>query len=118
MSYFFTIFCYNISYNFKFGMPMYIKNFFFLLFIIASSLYFFSSIQPEVTLEICGSMCYSELSLTYIQLTSMITSAIALILFILTNYYAQKTMLKEKEKIASDRLNIEQIHAELEALKH
>lgn len=63
-------------------------------------------------------MCDNQLGLSYIQLTSMITSAIALILFIITNHYAQKTILKEKEKIASDRLNIEQIHAELEALKH
>jgi len=62
-------------------------------------------------------MCDNQLSLSYIQLTSMITSAIALILFIITNHYAQKTLLKKKEKIASDRLNIEQIHAELEALR-
>lgn len=62
-------------------------------------------------------MCYHKLSLSYIQLSSMLSSAMALILFVISNYYAQKTILKHKEKVASDRLNIEQIHAELEALK-
>jgi hypothetical protein len=47
----------------------------------------------------------------------MFASTIAITLFVITNYYAQKNLLKEKEKLASDRLNIEEIHAELEALK-
>jgi hypothetical protein len=47
----------------------------------------------------------------------MFASAISLILFVISNYYAQKHLLKEREKLAMDRLNIEQIHAELEALK-
>ena len=96
---------------------MYFRTFFFLLFISSSVLFFFSSFQPALTLSLCGSMCYEEYSLNYIQLTSMFTSAIALILFVITNHYAQKNLLKEKEKLAIDRLNIEEIHAELEALK-
>ena len=96
---------------------MHFRTFFFLLFIFACSLFFLSSFQPEITLSLCGSMCYEKQSLNYIQLTSMSMSAIALILFVITNYYSQKRLLKEKERMASDRLNIEQIHAELEALK-
>jgi hypothetical protein len=79
--------------------------------------FFFSTYQPSHTLTICGSMCYDKLSLTYIQLTSMSMSAISLILYIITNYYTQKKLLEEKEKLATDRLNIDEIHAELEALK-
>jgi len=73
--------------------------------------------NPMLTLSLCGSMCQEELSLNYIQLTSMFASSISIILFIISNYYAEKNLLKEREKLASDRLNIEEIHAELEALK-
>jgi hypothetical protein len=48
----------------------------------------------------------------------MSMSAISIILFIITNYYEEKRLLKEKEKLAKERLNIEKIHAELEALKN
>jgi hypothetical protein len=96
---------------------MHFRTFFFLLFILASTLFFLSSFQPILTLDICGSMCYDKLSLNYIQLTSMSMSAIALILLVISNYYGEKRILREKEKLATDRLNIEQIHAELEALK-
>jgi len=96
---------------------MYFRTFFFLLFIVTATLFFLSSFNPILTLSLCGSMCHEVLSLNYIQLTSMFASAIALTLFVITNYYAQKNLLKEKEKLATDRLNIEEIHAELEALK-
>ena len=67
----------------------------------------------------CGSLCEeSDLSLNYIQLTSMITSAFALIIVIISNYYLQKRILLEKERRATERLNIDEIHAELEALQH
>ena len=62
-------------------------------------------------------MCQEKLSLNYIQLTSMFASSISIILFIISNYYTEKNLLKERERLAKDRLNIEQIHAELEALK-
>ncbi|CAA6814903.1 MAG: Unknown protein [uncultured Sulfurovum sp.] len=96
---------------------MQIRTFFFLLFITTSALFFLSTFQPAFTLEVCGSMCTDELSSKYIELTSMSMSAIALLLFVTTNHYTEKRILKKKEKEAMDRLNIEQIHAELEALK-
>ena len=96
---------------------MYFRTFFFLFFIFGSTIFFLSSFKPEITLALCGAMCYEEESLNYIQLTAMISSTITLTLFIISNHYAQKNILKAKEKMASDRLNIEQIHAELEALK-
>ena len=96
---------------------MYFRTFFFLLFVISTSLFFISSYYPEYTLNLCGSMCYEHYSLNYIQLTSLISSAITLILFVISNYFAEKHMLLAKEKLAVERLNIEQIHAELEALK-
>jgi len=99
------------------GYPMYFRNFYFLLFIISSIVFFFSTYQPTLTLNACGSLCHDKLSLSYIQLTSMSMSAISLILFIITNYYTEKKLLEEKEKLENDRLNIEEIHAELEALK-
>ena len=97
---------------------MYYRTFFFLLFIVTTLLFFLSSYKPNLTLELCGSMCQEEeLSRNYIQLTSMVASTISLILFIITNYYTEKKILQEREKLATDRLNIEQIHAELEALR-
>ena len=97
---------------------MQFRTFFFVLFILASMLFFLTTFQPTFSLTLCGSMCYDELSINYIQLTSMSMSAIALILFVISNYYGEKRILKEKEKLASERLNIEEIHAELEALKN
>ncbi|CAA6816530.1 MAG: Unknown protein [uncultured Sulfurovum sp.] len=96
---------------------MYFKTFYFLLFIVSTVLFFLSSLEPQFILNLCGSICHDKLSLNYIKLTSMSMSAISLVLFVLSNYYGQKKLLREKEKIATDRLNIEQIHAELEAMK-
>jgi len=96
---------------------MYLRTFFLLLFIISSGLFFLSSFNPELTLKLCGSMCHHKLSLEYIHLTSMIMSTIVLVLLVITNHYVQKTLLKEKERMAKERLNIEDIHLELEALK-
>ena len=96
---------------------MYFRTFYFLLFIITSLLFFLSSYTPNFTLHLCGSICKESLSLQYIQLTSMIASTISLILLIFSNYYTQKRTLLEQERISIERLNIEKIHAELEALK-
>jgi len=63
-------------------------------------------------------MCLDELSLDYIKLTSMITSGISLILFIISDYYTKKAFLKEKERLATDRLNMNKILEELERLKN
>ena len=96
---------------------MYFRTFFFLLFILSSIIFFISSYNTALTLNLCGSMCEESLSLQYIQLTSMNTTALSLLLFIISNHYTEKKILKEKERLASDRLTIEEIHAELEALK-
>ena len=95
------------------------RTFFFIIFILSSSLFFLCTYNPYLALNICGSLCKeSDLSLNYIQLTSMITSALALIIVVISNYYLQKRILLEKERMATDRLNIDEIHAELEALQH
>jgi len=96
---------------------MYFRTFFFLFFVMSSALFFLSSLNPNLTLDLCSFMCENKLSLNFIQLTSMIASSITLILFMVSSHYAQKRILLEKERIASDRLNIASIHAELEALK-
>jgi uncharacterized membrane protein len=96
---------------------MYLRTFFLILFIFASSLFFLSSFHPNLTLNLCGPMCHHTLSLEYIRLTSMIMSIIVFILLVITNYYTEKALRKEQERIKRDRLNIEDIHAELEALK-
>ena len=114
---YFTFFCYNILNKINLGYFMDFRTFFFILFISTTVLFFLSTFEPTFTLVTCGSMCTDELSLNYIQLTSMSMSAIALILFVISHYYTEKRILKEKEQRASDRLNIEQIHAELEALR-
>lgn len=62
-------------------------------------------------------MCHHSMSLDYIQVTSMIMSAVVLILLVITNYFVEKALLREKERMAKDRLNIEDIYQELEALK-
>ena len=97
---------------------MYYRNFFFLFFIMCSALFFFSFYNPNLTLYLCGSTCENPLSLNYIQLTSMIASCITFILFVITYYYTLKRTRLEKERIENDRQNIENIHAELEALKN
>ena len=96
---------------------MYFRTFFFLFFIISTALFFLSSYNPSLTLNLCGSSCESPLSLNYIQLTSMVASSITLILFIITNYYTQQNIRLEKERVKNDRQNIDNIHAELEALR-
>jgi len=97
---------------------MYFRTFFFLLFIFTVFIFFLSSLNPPLTLNICGSMCQEEpLGLKYIQLTSMTSSALALILFLISNHFTNKFIMKEKERVTKERLNIETIHAELEALK-
>jgi len=96
---------------------MYFRTFFFLLFIISSIIFFFSSYNTTTTLDLCGPLCSERVSLQYIQLTSMNMALLSLILLVTSNYYAEKKLLKEKERVASDRLVIEEIHAELEALK-
>jgi hypothetical protein len=97
---------------------MYLRTFLFLLFIISSIIFFLASYQPELTLKLCGSMCYHKLSLDYIQLTSMTMSTLSLILLVVVNHFVQKKILEEQERIARDRLNIENIYEELEALKN
>jgi len=97
---------------------MQFRTFFFLLFVISSTIFFFSTYQPDLTLNAVNSISYTEkLPLIYIKLTSMSMSAISVILYVITNYYEEKRLLREKEKLAKERLNIEEIHAELEALK-
>jgi len=97
---------------------MQFRTFFFLLFIISSIIFFFSTYQPDLTINAFSSIAYTKkLPLIYIQLTSMTMSAISIILFIIANYYEERRLLREREKLAKERLNIEEIHAELEALK-
>jgi len=95
------------------------RTFFFLLFLISAILFFVSNYLPSLMLSIFGSLYSTEqLTLPFIQLTSMTMSTISLILYVITKHYGEKRVLREKERLASDRLNIEEIHAELEALKN
>ena len=96
---------------------MYIRTFFFLIFIISSAIFFISSYNPYLTRDLCGSMCEDKLSINYIQLISMLTSAFSILTFGIANYYTEKKILAEKKRLEADRLNIEEIHAELEALR-
>ncbi len=95
---------------------MYIRTFFFLVFIISSAIFFLSSYNPYLTINLCGSMCKEELSIHYIQLTSMLTAAFSILISAIANYYTEKKILEEKKRIEAERLNIEEIHAELQAL--
>ena len=96
---------------------MYIRTFFFLIFIISSGIFFLSTYNPYFTLNLCGAMCEEELSINYIQLISMLTSAFSVIIFAIANYHIEKKLSAERKRIATERLNIEEIHAELEALR-
>ena len=97
---------------------MYFRTFFLLLFSISSFLFFFSSFYPENTLTYFSKLHIEQITLPYIQLTSLVSSIITLILFIISNYYMQKEILKKNEKLATDRLTIDSIHEELERLKN
>jgi len=75
--------------------------------------------KPTYILNLCQSICKEEsLPIQQIQLTSIIATLISLILLIISHYYTQKRLAEEQKKIKLDRLNIEQIHQELEALKN
>jgi len=98
---------------------MQFRTFFFLLFIISSTLFFLTNYFPTLILTTCESLCSNEkISLPFIQLTVMTMSAFSIILFVISNYYEEKKALREKERLETERLNIEKIHAELEALKN
>jgi len=97
---------------------MYFRTFFFILFIISSLLFLFSTFYPETTLNYFSTLSIEKLTIQYIQLTALISVAITLILLVISNYYAQKDILKKKEKLATDRLTIDSIHEELERLKN
>ena len=47
----------------------------------------------------------------------MLTAAFSILIFAIANHYTEKKILAEKKRIEAERLNIEEIHAELEALK-
>lgn len=96
---------------------MHFRTFFFLLFILASMIFFLITYQHTLALELFGSMCQGDFNLNFIQLTSMIMSSISLVLFVVSSYYGERRVLREKKRLEEDRLNIEEIHAELEALK-
>jgi len=96
---------------------MYFRTFFFLLFIITSIIFFISSYSPDTVLKLCGSICTEELTLNFVKLTSLIASAISIILYVISSYFAIKYMRIERERMENERLNIEKIHNELEALK-
>jgi uncharacterized membrane protein len=96
---------------------MYFRTFFFLLFILTSIIFFLSSLSPNLILNLCGSFCEDECSLNYIQLTSLIASAISIVLYVISSYFSAKYLRLEQERFETERLNIERIHNELEALK-
>lgn len=96
---------------------MNLRTFLFILFIVSSLVFFLASYQPEWLLELCDSKCYLPLNLEYIWMNSLIMSTLSLVLFVIVNHFVQKRLLEEQERIAKDRLNIESIHQELEALK-
>ena len=46
----------------------------------------------------------------------MITSALSVLIFAVTNYSTEKKLYEERKRVEIERQNIEEIHAELEAL--
>jgi len=96
---------------------MYFRTFFFILFIVTAIFFFLASFNPKLALSLYSSISPLQLSIKHIQLTLIVASSISIILYLITNYYTKKSILKEKEKLKRDRLNIEEIHAELEELK-
>ncbi len=95
---------------------MYIRTFFFLIFIISSAIFFLSLYNPYLIVHLCGSMYKERFSINYIQLTSIITATLSVFIFGITNYYTEKKILAERKRIEIERLNIEEIHAELQSL--
>ena len=97
---------------------MYFRTFFFLLFIITSIIFFISSYTPNIALNLCNAICNEGLTLNFIQLTSLIASAISIVSYVISSYFEAKHLRLEKERMETERLNIEKIHNELEALKY
>lgn len=96
---------------------MYFRTFFFILFIVTATLFLVSALQPIFIQNILSLLSLKSIPMNYIQLSSMFASAISIILFVITSYYAKKHFTIAQKKLEMERRNIEQIHNELEALK-
>ena len=92
------------------------RTFFFLLFIMSSSLFLLLTFYPQIAFSYAHAY-HIPFQLSFIKTVSIITANLALIGFLITNHYANKLKLLKEEKKAKERLNIESIHNELLAMQ-
>jgi len=100
------------------GIFMPIRTFFSLLFIIAGLLLLLLYFLPEMIINTYTLLFnHHDFSIQFVQILLMVIASLALIGLLVSNYYIQKIQLVRQIKEAENRLNIEIIHAELEALR-
>lgn len=92
------------------------RTFFTLLFIIAISLCLGSTFFPDSVKNILNTVNVTE-NIQFIGLTSLITALFSYIGMIISFYFARKREKSRRQRLKSDRINIDKIHAELESLR-
>ncbi len=95
---------------------MYIRTFFFIIFIVSSVVFFISYYNPIFILNICGATCENRPNINYIEIMSILIATFSILIFAIANYYTEKKILAERKRLEIERQNIEEIHAELQAL--
>lgn len=95
---------------------MNLRTFFTLLFIISISLYLSSTFFPDSVKSILNTVNVTE-NIKFIGLTSLIIALFSYMGMVISFYFARKREKARRQKLKDDRINIDEIHAELESIK-
>ncbi len=92
------------------------RTFFTLLFIISISLCLGSTFFPDILKSILNTINITE-NIKFIGLMSLIIALFAYIGMVVSFYFARKREKARRQKLKDNRINIDEIHAELESLR-
>lgn len=96
---------------------MNVKTFFFILFFISIALCIGSTVVPNMLENIIFIINpYYKINTTFLGLLSLITAIISYLGWLTSTYFGTKREKKRLDKEERDRLNIEAIHKEIQAL--
>lgn len=102
----------------KDGLLMNFRTFFFILFVTSISLCIGSTLIPDSVQNIIYTIIDSNYTIntTFLGLLALITAILAYIGLVISTYFGRKQEKIQREKAERDRLNIEAIHAKIQAL--
>ncbi|MBU1667702.1 hypothetical protein KKC13_04730 [bacterium] len=94
------------------------RTFFFILFVISIALCIGSTFTPDALQDIIYKVIDTNYTIntTFLGLLSLITAILSYIGLVISTYFGRKREIAQREKEERDRLNIEAIHAEIQAL--